>query len=86
MDPVTYDFRPHLKARDYSSLHDFGSDFGRCGHSLGISQIRGHGSWLVCEVTLVPVVVLGDWSRRRVFGCWMFWWVIDRSVERRFRE
>ena len=39
-----------------------------------------------CEVTLIPIVVLGDWSRRVVFGCWMFLWVVNRSLERRSRE
>lgn len=56
----------------------FGSDFGHFGHSFGLSQFRGRGSWVVCEVTLIPIVVLGDWTRRGACGVGSFG-VLDLS-------
>ena len=39
-----------------STLHDFGMSLdGLWTLSFGLSQFRGHGFWLVCEVALIPV-------------------------------
>jgi hypothetical protein len=36
-----------------TTLHDFGSVLGwPLDTSFGLSQFRGHGSWLLCKVAL----------------------------------
>jgi hypothetical protein len=50
---VTYDFTLHLRIRDHTTWccwRWIGTAFGR--FSFGLSQVHGHGSWLVCEVAL----------------------------------
>ena len=38
-----------------TTTHDFGGVLGSLWtYSFGLSQFHGHGSWLVCEVVLIP--------------------------------
>ena len=50
--PVTYDFTLHLRV--VTTLQGFGGVLGRPSDTFlgGLSQLHGHGSWLVCEVIL----------------------------------
>ena len=45
----------HYTWRSVTTLHDFGGVLGRpldTSFPFGLSQLHGHGSWLVCEVAL----------------------------------
>jgi hypothetical protein len=47
----------HYTRKSVTTLHDYGDvwETTAFGHfPFGLSQLRGHGSWLVCEVALSP--------------------------------
>ena len=47
----------HYTSGPMATLHDFGSVLGRPLDTFGLSQFRGHGSWLPCEVALSTCLV-----------------------------
>ena len=51
--PVTYDFTLHSRVRNHYMTLEVCWD-GLWTLSFGLSQLHGHGSWLVCEVALSP--------------------------------
>ena len=51
--PVKYNFTLHLRIHDH--MHYMILEVcwaGLCTLSFGLSQVHGHGSWLMCEVAL----------------------------------
>ena len=52
-DPVTYDFTIHLRVRDHTHYMSLEVCWdGLWTLYVGLPQLHGHGSWLVCEVAL----------------------------------